>query len=397
MSSSLTEIERDFQSDHRHLTATGEKSGRLRVAVVCFAMRPGLVDYVIGLANALRKENEVFVLTSDNIEPAHSDLLGEATYCFRRSRHLPVDIVKYIWQVIKLRPDCLLMQAWIKWPLLEIPMIWLFRSLGIRCLVTVHDVLPHKCRRWDKWILSRYYPAFDTVIAHSSAAQGALRGMGVDNPIAVIPCAIFDNYQASVMTKQDARTQLAACRQSDFVALFFGHVSKRKGAQQFAESAKHLPPEENIHLVMAGKADLTAHELALLKTECSHNGVTFNEGHVAFEDVQKYFVSADCVVIPYLEGTTSAVLKVAIAFQLPVVATRIGDIPETIDERSGVFIGADDLPKAIAAGILEAKRRSAELASGMHILRSKYTWEAIGAMYTESLHATALAPRLRPR
>ena len=361
----------------------------LRVAVVCFPVNPGLIDYLVGLAGALRQHAVVDVITSTTASAPHQRALGPATYCFRRSRHLGLDVWRYVWHMLATRPDVMLMQAWLKWPLLELPLIWLFRLVGIRCIATVHDVLPHAPWRWDPWILGRYYGAFDGLVAHSRLAREQLVRMGVARPIAVIPHALLDRFNQQPLGRSAARLRVPGLEHDEesFVALFFGHISRRKGALAFAEAAQHLPAGQAIKLVMAGKPDLSAADLQQLRSACAKGGVTLFEGHVPFEEVQPLFAGADCVVIPYLEGTTSGVMKVALAFEKPIVATPIGDVPETLNRDSAVLIPVTDLPVGIANGILEARSRAAELVAETRKRKAGLSWQQIGASYAAFLHA----------
>ncbi len=357
--------------------------------MACFAVNPGFADYLGGLVGVLRSHADVDVLTSTELAAEHRAGLGPARYCFRRSRHLPIDLWRYVWHVLATRPDVLLVQAWLKWPLLEWPLIWLFRQAGIRCVVTVHDVLPHEPGRWDRAILRRYYGAFDGLVAHSRAAREQLGAMGLANPVAVIPHALLDGFNRQPLSRETARRRVPGLAGDDasFVALFFGHLTRRKGALAFAEAAARFAPGDRVKLVMAGAPDLPPRDLARLRDLCASAGVLLREGHVATNDVQALFASADCVVIPYLEGTTSGVLKIAIDFAKPVVATRIGDVTETVDERSAVLIPVHDLAPAIAAGILQARERAPALSGEIAKCKASLSWQQIGASYASFLQA----------
>ena len=360
----------------------------LRFAIACFPVNPGFADYLLGLTEALREHGDVAVLTSTTLDPVHQAALGPATYCFRRSRHLPIDIWSYVAHVLATRPDVLLVQAWLKWPLLECPLIWLFRLAGIRCVATVHDVLPHEPKPWDRLFLRWYYRAFDGLVAHSRQARDQLGAMGVRRPIALIQHALLDRFNREPLARMAARDRVAGLQgdEASFVALFFGHLTRRKGALAFAEAARHLEGQ-GVKLLMAGEPDLLPRELAQLRAACASGGVLLREGHVPFGEVQALFASADCVVIPYLEGTTSGVLKVAIAFEKPVVATPIGDVTETVDDRSAVLIPVTNLPAGIAAGILEARARAPELATEIAKRKENLSWEHIGAAYAMFLRS----------
>ena len=58
--------------------------------------------------------------------------------------------------------------------------------------------------------------------------------------------------------------------------------------------------------------------------------------------MQVFFKAADVVILPYKEGSTSGVLKVAMAFGVPAIATKVGELPEAvINNNAGMLI---DLP-----------------------------------------------------
>ena len=364
----------------------GQSLPRSRISVVCFPVNPGFADYLVGLAEALRHHVDVDVLTSSTLDPAHRTAIGPATYCFRRSRNLPVDIWIYVRHVLSTRPDALLVQAWLKWPLLEWPLIWLFRLAGIRCIATVHDVLPHEPKPWDRLILRWYYGTFNGLVAHSRQAREQLEAMGVQCPVAIIPHTLLDRFNREPLSRADARLRVTGLQgdEDSFVALFFGHITRRKGALAFAQAARHLKGQ-GVKLLMAGEPDLSARELAQLRADCAEGDVLLREGHIPFGEVQALFAGADCVVIPYLEGTTSGVLKVAIAFEKPVIATPIGDVMETVDERSAVLISVLNLPAGIAAGIIEARMRAADLATEIARCKDSLSSRRIGMAYADFL------------
>jgi glycosyltransferase involved in cell wall biosynthesis len=62
------------------------------------------------------------------------------------------------------------------------------------------------------------------------------------------------------------------------------------------------------------------------------------------EDVHKYFQAADCSVLYYLTATPSGVESLTYNFGLPILATRVGHFPETIqDGFNGYLAEAEDI------------------------------------------------------
>ena len=65
---------------------------------------------------------------------------------------------------------------------------------------------------------------------------------------------------------------------------------------------------------------------------------------VANEDVHKYFQVSDCGLLFYLRATPSGVESLNYNFKLPVIATRVGHFPETIEDGvNGYLANENDL------------------------------------------------------
>lgn len=72
--------------------------------------------------------------------------------------------------------------------------------------------------------------------------------------------------------------------------------------------------------------------------------VTVVNRYIPNEEVPKYFQVSDCVVLYYLTATPSGVESLSYNFNLPVLATRVGHFPETIqDGFNGYLAEAGDI------------------------------------------------------
>jgi glycosyltransferase involved in cell wall biosynthesis len=57
------------------------------------------------------------------------------------------------------------------------------------------------------------------------------------------------------------------------------------------------------------------------------------------EEVEKYFMLSDCVVLPYKDATQSGVLNIAYGFQKPVIVTNVGGLAEFVEnEKTGLIV-----------------------------------------------------------
>jgi len=69
---------------------------------------------------------------------------------------------------------------------------------------------------------------------------------------------------------------------------------------------------------------------------------------VANEDVHKYFQVSDAIVLYYLTATPSGVESLSYNFKLPVLATRVGHFPETIEDGFNGYLAEPENIRSMA-------------------------------------------------
>ena len=105
--------------------------------------------------------------------------------------------------------------------------------------------------------------------------------------------------------------------------------------------AKLARKQFNLKFIVAGSNDLGKHGRTFaeqLDDARSLPNVVIHDRRIEFECVENYFSACDIVALPYHEGSTSGVLKLALAFGKPVVATKVGDFPEQIPDGGGILV-----------------------------------------------------------
>lgn len=149
------------------------------------------------------------------------------------------------------------------------------------------------------------------------------------------------------------------------VFLFFGFIRKYKGLHNVIRAFQLLANERNdVSLLICGESfwqtlDNTRWStkvknflfkiaksiflrkqdderdycpLALIEEFNLRNETMVVNEFVANEDVHKYFQVSDAIVLYYLTATPSGVESLSYNFKLPVLATRVGHFPETIED-----------------------------------------------------------------
>lgn len=360
----------------------------MKVEIVCFTGNSGLTDYSVSLARALKKHVDVTLVTASSIAPRFADMGFAVEKVFRRSRQYPVDIVKFVLRTIKSRPEWVLLQGPLKFPIVDGLVVRFLRLFGIKSLITVHDVLPHYPNAFSPYVYKFYYSSFNKVVVHSEAAHAGVRRLGVNQDILTVPHGVYDIFNLTGIDQTAARAQISPSLQTtDFVVLFFGHLEPRKGLLEFTKAAELLQEYPQIKFLIAGGNALKEHGQQYVeqfeKARTLPN-VIVHDSRIDFEKVENYFSASNVIGLPYLEGTTSGVLKLALAFAKPVIATRVGDFPEQIPLGAGIVIEADqEIANSFAQSLLQMHQHEAGYVSAMKSAGGMAQWPDIA----QKLHA----------
>jgi glycosyltransferase involved in cell wall biosynthesis len=147
------------------------------------------------------------------------------------------------------------------------------------------------------------------------------------------------------------------------VLLFVGYLLRDKGVFElidaFGQVAERHP---GARLVLVGEGEARAEIDARLANSPFRERVHL-AGHVHRDRMPDYYRAADVLALPsHHEGTPNVVME-AMASGLPVVASRVGGIPETVpDERFGLLVppgDAEALSQAVGRLVGDAGLRAA--------------------------------------
>jgi glycosyltransferase involved in cell wall biosynthesis len=357
----------------------------MKISIVCFTGNTGLTHYSASLARALAGHHDVEFITATDYELQEFTKNIRLTTLFRRTRHYPVDIFRFVRHILRSRPDVVLIQSWLKYPALEGMIVGLFGLSGIRTALTIHDVLPHYPRPWSLRLHRWFYRCFDRLIVHSERAATDVKALGVDTSCLVVPHGAYDIFNTLGLSRSEARKAFPAIAETDFVVLFFGYLGERKGIMEFLDAAKRLAEQGSIKFMVAGKPEDKAFIRTALDKLRDRPNLIIHDHSIPFAEVQNYFAACDLVALPYTEGSTSGVLKLAMAFDKPVLWTDIGDFPETMKSWSGVMLDKGNLSQDLSEKVLWAREHIHELVEKASGLAEEFSWTAIASRYSEYL------------
>lgn len=351
--------------------------------VICFTGDSGITHYSISLCQELTKYSDVTLVTStkyfsQDYPPSTFSVIG----LFRRSRWYPVDILRLLFLLFTKRPEHVLVQSTLKVATVESLIIKGLRLCGMRASMTVHDLLPHYPKPWSHLSHLALYQSYERLIVHSDRTLQDARKLGVTRPCLVVPHGTYDVFISRPSRRHEMRQQLGIPADA-FVALFFGTVDKRKGISCFLDAAEYLASDSRYHFVIAGKPSLSDHPHLLSKLEAAKTAAncTVVGQSIPFSDVQDYFNLADVIALPYEEGTTSGVLKLALAFRKPVVATDVGDLGETVSTGIGMLLKQGSTAEQLAAAIARIRDNHSSYLRECEAMAVNCGWAKVGQDY----------------
>jgi glycosyltransferase involved in cell wall biosynthesis len=203
-------------------------------------------------------------------------------------------------------------------------------------------------RRQICWALGRSRH----VVAVSQALADRLTELGVDPARITVLYNGVDPARFHPVPRDEARRALGFGA-TDRVVLYVGNIQASKGCadlmQAFALLRLRLP---GLKLVYVGAGPL-ARSLAEQAAALGAAGDVSFPGRLPHEQIVKWFGAADVFCLPsHAEGVPNVVLE-AMACGTPVVASRVGGIPEVLPEFAGLMVPAKD-PPALAEALFTA-------------------------------------------
>jgi glycosyltransferase involved in cell wall biosynthesis len=247
-----------------------------------------------------------------------------------------------------------------------------------RVVALCHNVLPHEQRPGDTALMRALLRRVDAVLTHSpqqrALADRLLGGSGPPVRMAELPPHLPDTGPRQPRPP-GVRHRL----------LFFGIVRPYKGVDVLLRALAAGPPE--VALTVAGEFWGGSAELRALAEQLGvAHRVEWREGYVPAGELPALFAECDAVVLPYRSATATQNVWLAHAHGVPVIATRVGTLPDQVrDGVDGLLCRPDD-PADLARAIADcyAPGRLDALRAGVRPVDTDASWDRYLAALTDT-------------
>ena len=250
----------------------------------------------------------------------------------------PFNIAAAAKRIISETPDAVLIEWWHPYFVAK-----RFRRAGIRILFTCHNVFPHERFPMDKKLTRAVLSLGDGFILHSEKEAEELLSIKGDASYQVQVHPTYEAFAFEKLSKEEAR-KLLGIPEEQRVVLFFGFVREYKGLKHLLRAVSAFkeesePDDFTLYIVgdFGSKETLSEYE-ALIGELGISSYINIVSGYVPDREVEKYFSACDLVALPYESATQSGIVQIAYGFEKPVVATRVGGLPDVVTDGETGFL-----------------------------------------------------------
>ncbi len=262
------------------------------------------------------------------------------------------------------------------------------RALRLPYVITVHgsDINVYATRRTLRWQIRWALTGAEGVIVVSRDLEAKVVRLtqGHVKRLKYIPCAGFDPALFFPRSSSESRASLNVSGDARIV-VFVGNLVPIKGVDLLIDAWKTLCQRELVggddRLVIIGDGICRGDLERRVNVAGISSTVRF-VGAIPQGEVSRGLAAADLLCLPsYNEGTPNVVVE-ALASGIPVVATRVGGVPELVsDGVNGLLVSPGNssaLADCLAAALSRSWDRARIVDTAKHL-----TWDAIAAENSE--------------
>ena len=245
----------------------------------------------------------------------------------------------------------------------------------------------------DQWSLR--FPNQITAVSQAFAAQLAIQGLRQEK-IAVLHNSVElpTTTRGTDATRRHATQSRLGIAPTDRVILAVGRLSKEKAYADLVAALACLlqrKPDLRVQLVILGEGPERADIENAVRAAGLHDVVKM-PGHV--NDVSQYYEMADLMAISSVSEGSPNVLLEAMAAGVPVVATKVGGIPEIAKDKEHALLVPPRDPAAMAQAIdvlLSNPEAAHKLATSARTLAASTYSPKQRALWLVGLYGSVLA------
>ncbi len=290
----------------------------------------------------------------------------------------PFNWLKIGRELRKLKPDILLFRFWLPFmgPCFGSIARLVKKNKHTQVIALIDNIIPHEKRTGDKPFTNYFLKPIDGFVTMSSVVQKDLEKFDQIKPRFNTVHPIYDNF-GEIISRDKA---LAALNLNpDFrYLLFFGIIRDYKGLDLLLEAFSELNRKNlKLKLLVAGEYYSNEEKYQnLIKTLKLEEDVIVVNKYIDDKQVGNYFCAADLVAQPYKNATQSGVTQIAYHYEIPMLVTNVGGLPEMVpNQKVGYVVEVNSTAIKGAIEKFYFENKITEFKLNLQQEKLKYSWE----------------------
>ena len=290
----------------------------------------------------------------------------------------PLNWIKVGNQIAQEKPSLVLIRYWLPFmsPALGTIARVIRRKKNTKIVCIADNIIPHEKRTADK-ILTKYFmlPIDGFITMSNKVTQDLLQFNSHANYKQVVH-PLYDNF-GKIIDKREARKYLKIEPNIKLV-LFFGFIREYKGLDLLLDAMDTDDvKKQSIQLIVAGEFYQNKDVyLDQINQKGISSQVRIIDDFIPDDMVRYYCCAADVIVQPYKKATQSGVTPLAYHFEVPMIVTNVGGLPEMVkDGESGLVCEPNS--QSIAEHISEFFNKGVDyFLPGLKAEKEKFSWSS---------------------
>ena len=305
-----------------------------KVLMVTFSANADHQDIVLGMQTALnnKKLADCYAICSSELKVQFNDdskvwLVNcpEKPGVCKKTFDI-ISLYKILKKIRKEHFDVIFFETLHVW---NLPIL-IFKGKRIKTFQMIHDVIPHTGDKQEKSVelMNRAVCKFsDYIVICNNKYQNILTDSYNVDPGRIVTHRLWRTFPGYVKPCYSNRV------------LFFGRINAYKGVDKLYEIIKQCP---DIQFDIVGRVDNNSEQLIEKIKELPNATVT--DRYVTNEELERFFIGCDWIVLPYNSATQSGVIIDSYRYGKPIIAFDVGAISEQVVEgKTGFLIAPEDI------------------------------------------------------
>jgi glycosyltransferase involved in cell wall biosynthesis len=332
----------------------------MKIAILSpfYPYRGGIAQFSARLYQTLEIEHDVKAFTFSRLYP---DFLfpGKTQYLKDEDETsaIPADRVldsinpfsyrKAVKAIREFQPDLLVIVYWMSFFAPAYAYIARQLKRKIKIISLIHNAIPHEPHFFDKPFARLFFNQCAGFMVMSEIVKRDLLALKPGAAICLHPHPLYNHFGEKTEQFQARKTLNLDLNRKTL--LFFGLIRDYKGLDLLFDALSLL--NESYQLLVAGESYGSFEKYQKqIDASPAQNRIKVLNKYIDDKEVSVLFSAADVLVLPYKSATQSGVVPIAYHFEIPVVATDVGGLKETIEKaQTGIIClpNAEHLAAAI--------------------------------------------------